>query len=508
VDTVQSLKNREYDDIKIVIIDEAHYGSGTTMQSSVLDVYPDAIIIGLSATPIKPDGSRLEDWDDTLDVMQLADLIKIGKASPVRVLSPSTIDRSGFRTSKGDYNSKDVAEEVTKSFIVQNVVEKYVKYGENRRAIFYCINIDHAEILAVELREAGYRAMSYHSKSVNRGEIFEDFKSGALDILCSIEILTVGVDLPNVYCLVLASPTKSYVKSIQIYGRGSRRDNSLDRKLKKVGKTHVKKIAFIPRHDKDIDKIKEQLNEKGLWYIEVFSKGVQVPDGYEVYENIAPNNPNKICLILDLCGVIDDTSHPLQRLDYNKVKEERFKKCPVCEGKMILVKKDAEVIEIAGIDFVKSISTWQCVECGSLEIIEDEKTLEVSFCEKCKKEIMPEDKDIHTVIQEEKVCVMSRCPHCQHDKELRVVDIVDLELVENKLKVCPQDIFDIEDIKRELRKATNKDGKKYHHYWTKRVIDEIEEKGYSIEFVRGIIEEYVGKGWSLGGIMNVMSRRA
>ena len=275
IETLQSSKNREHDDIKIIVVDEFHYAVNSQMQDKVLSKYKNAIIIGLSATPITAQGNKIEGVDEIVEVVQFKDLVDMGFLSPLKVLATANVDKSSFKTSMGDYNGKDVAEEVTKSSIVENVVEQYVKYADGMRAIVFCINIDHAELLASEFELSGYRTSPYHSKMNNRQEVLSDFKRGELDILTSVESLTTGFDAPDVYCGVFATPTKSIIKAIQCYGRIARLD---------------------------------------------------------------PKNPFKEGLILDCAGVIDDTQHPYQNIVFSKEKGDNPHAC-ACGGSMIAINK-------------------------------------------------------------------------------------------------------------------------------------------------------------------------
>ena len=237
VESVQRSKNRWHDDIKIVIIDEVHFGVNSSMQNKIIDKYKDAIIIGLSATPITHDGYKIEGWDKVIDVVQLKDLIDMGFLSKLKVLAPMHVDTTSFKMTASDYNQKDVAKEVTKSNIVANVVDKYITYADGLKSIFYAVNIEHAAQLNDELVQKGYKSAVYHSKlkKDEKKRVFNAFKRNELLILVSVDSLTTGVDEADLYCGVLATPTKSIIKAVQIYGRFARLDDSLDKLLAKIG---------------------------------------------------------------------------------------------------------------------------------------------------------------------------------------------------------------------------------------------------------------------------------
>jgi len=436
VDTLQSHRNRQYDDIKIIIVDECHFGNRTVMQESVMQKYPNAIIVGLSATPINADGTRLEGWDEVIDVLQLVDLIERKRASPVRVLSPKSIDRSNFKVRAGEYVEKDVEQEVLKSAIVTDVVGKWETHARGLRTIFYCLNIKHSELITERLVARGYRASMYHSKMKDRREVFERFRNGELQVLVSIETLTTGVDLPDIYCLVLATPIRSTIKAVQIYGRGTRID---------------------------------------------------------------PQNTDKECLVLDMANVIDDTVHPMDLLNFNLVPDQKGKK-HFCGGTWKVYKKDVIIEHIVGVAVQRVTTTYRCDNCGELKSAEDEKAITVSFCENCNKEIEAGTASTYLVEKENKILVMSKCPHCEHDKIVREIEAIDVGLVERGKQKSTIESWD--DMYAELRQARGRDGKKYHHYWAKRVIDEVQSRGITLQHFKQKVEEHKRKKWVLGGILN------
>lgn len=440
VETLQTSKGREHDDVKIIIADEVHYGVNSPMQEKVFAKYPNAIIIGMSATPVTAQGYKIEGWDDTIDIIQLVDLIELGYAAPLKILAPASVNRTNFKIQNGDYNQKDVSEEVTKSTIVQNVVQQYIRHADGLKAIFYCVNIDHAELINAELLAHGYKTSTYHSKLNDKEDIFERFKKNELTILCSVESLTTGVDLPDLYCGVLATPTKSIIKAVQIYGRFTRQN---------------------------------------------------------------PADPNKMAIILDCANVIDDTVHPYDRLTFDKIPEKRATKCQ-CGGIKRIIKR--ETFDSGEFE-IKVRTTHKCDTCLTIDVAEETKVLELNYCEKCENEIEKGSAKTETREEENKITVVSICPHCENEKIIREIELIDVEMQELKHTIDAKSINGWEDVERELRKATDKDGKKYHWKWAKIATSLLQGKDFTLDEVKNFIAYYTSKGWSLGGIVQAMEKR-
>lgn len=277
IDTLQAKGKNLTDLYDLVLIDEVHFAKNSKLQNNINSKFK----LGLTATPITSDGYALE-FDEIIDVVQLADLIKMGYAAPVKVISNSNVDTSTLKKSNGDYNIKDSFNLMSKSQVKKDIVDTYKKYAQGLKTIVYCVNVQHAEELKKEFLESGIICDSVHSKKKDTVKAIQDFRDNKINLLLNVDILVTGVDMPDIYCLILAAPTKSLIKSTQIYGRATR---------------------------------------------------------------LNPDDPNKTALIIDCAKVIQDTQHPLQRFDFTRKKQDKHTKCPSCKNKMKLINRFTETID-------------------------------------------------------------------------------------------------------------------------------------------------------------------
>lgn len=337
IDTLQAKGKSETDLYDLVIIDEVHYASDSKLQNNIKSKY----IIGLTATPIDSYGNALE-FDEILDIIQLVDLINLGYASPVKVLSTSKVDTSKLRSIGGDFSQKDSYELMSKSQIKKDIVDTYLKYAKGLKTIVYAVNIKHCEELLKEFKDAGINADSIHSKKIDTKKALEDFANNKIDVLINVDVLTTGYDAPDIYCLILASPTKSLIKSTQIYGRATR---------------------------------------------------------------LNPLDPNKEALIIDCANVIENTQHPLQKFDFTKTKKDNSKICK-CGLKFKLVDRSMELLnefeyvvisdykcdcgETYRLENIKLININNCENCnnpfistGGLEIENNDNNLTFNLICSC-----------------------------------------------------------------------------------------------------------------------------
>ena len=87
-------KKIELAEFDLVIIDEAHHSRAMTYQE-VIDACPNAVIIGLTATPCRGDGLGLGNiFDDLIEGPSVEDLIRQGYLVGTKVFAPMRLARS------------------------------------------------------------------------------------------------------------------------------------------------------------------------------------------------------------------------------------------------------------------------------------------------------------------------------------------------------------------------------------------------------------------------------
>lgn len=223
---VRRMKNLPFADL--IIVDEAHHAVSDGYKR-LLDAYETqgAYILGLSATPARLDGKPLGDvFNDIVDVIAMEDLIKEGYLVQPKyyVAKDALINSQGVKTTRGDYNSGQLFEQNNDVTLYAGVVENHHKFAQGKRTIVFCINIEHATNTAQAFTAEGYPSAVLHSNMVakERTAILADFASGNIQILCNVNILTEGYDLPAIECVILNRKTKSIPLYMQMVGRGLR----------------------------------------------------------------------------------------------------------------------------------------------------------------------------------------------------------------------------------------------------------------------------------------------
>ena len=224
--SIQTLRNRKIrGDVKLVIVDEAHHATANTYRD-LWERFPNARFLGVTATPFRLDGSGLSDlFDDLITSPQIDYFIKKMYLSNVKyyaVPDSKLPDLSNVRTTAGDYNDKDLIEEIGNNEIIQSkLIESYKKYVNDKKGIVYTINHQHSEMVKSAYEAHGIPAeiVDANTSADERTKIIEDFKNGYLKVLCNVDIFTEGFDCPDIDFVQLARPSKSLTKYLQQVGR-------------------------------------------------------------------------------------------------------------------------------------------------------------------------------------------------------------------------------------------------------------------------------------------------
>ena len=234
VASVQTLVRRldQYPEPDLIIIDEAHRAAANTYRK-VIEAYPNAIVIGLTATPERTDGKGLADLFETIvEGPSIQQLIRAGYLSEYELISPPTqVDITGVHTRGGDYDSKELEVVLDKPTITGDAVAAYKQFANGVRCVVMCVSIKHAEHVAESYRNAGVAAEVIKGDMIktDRGGVLDRFRSGETLVLCNVELMVVGVDIPAIGAIQWLRPTQSLIVFMQGNGRGLRPHDGKDK---------------------------------------------------------------------------------------------------------------------------------------------------------------------------------------------------------------------------------------------------------------------------------------
>ena len=262
----------------LIIIDEAHHAVAKTYKE-VMDAYPEARKLGLTATPCRLNRRGFTDLFDVLlqswsvkkfiadGWLSLYDYMSIREDSDDwRVVS--SLKKRG---ADGDFSLNEMSEKLNVLPSIERLCDTILRYAPDKKGITYAIDIAHAERIAQYYREHGLNAVAissktppeerkqliewfkntnshelsndlntnYHELSTNLTTNCHEFKiqnskiqnrlcrqfktqNSKLKILITVDLFGEGFDCPDVEFIQLARPTLSLSKYLQQVGRGMR----------------------------------------------------------------------------------------------------------------------------------------------------------------------------------------------------------------------------------------------------------------------------------------------
>jgi len=202
----------------LIIADECNFALSKTWLK-VLNAYPNAYVIGLSATPIRLSGEPMGNvFDFIVEDITAEELIKRGNLCHYDMYAPKTIiDTQRISMRGGDFASDELDKIMSNPKIYGDVLKYFKQYADKKRTIAYCTSVKHAEQVSNTFNDAGYTSSSIDAKTPKkeRERIIEDFKNGKIQILCNCDLISFGFDVPDCDCILLLRPTQSLALYIQ-----------------------------------------------------------------------------------------------------------------------------------------------------------------------------------------------------------------------------------------------------------------------------------------------------
>ena len=222
ISTIARMKDLDFSDIDLLIVDEAHNTTSNSYGRLFKAISPKTYAIGFTATPYAIGNRFLPFWDSFVRGATYTELKDKGHLVPFKYWAPKgQIDTSGLSRSAGDYNSKELFGRASEKYIIGDVIETYKEKGENKPAILFAVNTEHSKLMAKEFNKAGIPAVHADADTPQeqRELEIERLKKGEIQILCNVNIFSVGVDIPEATVCILARPTMSAVLHHQQVGR-------------------------------------------------------------------------------------------------------------------------------------------------------------------------------------------------------------------------------------------------------------------------------------------------
>lgn len=197
----------------LILYDECHISVASTYWK-ISNSFPEAWIVGATASPIRTDDKPLGDlYQDIVEGVTVRWLIDNHYLAPYEYYSVTVADVIG-----------EDGSELMKPTVYGNVIENWLRLAGDKQTVIYCASVKHSMITAERFREAGIKAEHFDGSTpaAERKRLVDRFKAGEIKVLCNCDLISMGFDMPDIGCVVLLRPTESTALYIQQSGRALR----------------------------------------------------------------------------------------------------------------------------------------------------------------------------------------------------------------------------------------------------------------------------------------------
>lgn len=239
------------DHFDVIVIDEFHHGTAPTYRK-IIDHFQPRELLGLTATPERADGKNIQDefFDGRIAAeMRLWEALDNELLCPFHYFGVSdSTDLSTVEWKRGAYDAVSLSNVLTgdkvRAGLIIKAVEEKVADPRRMRALGFCVSVAHAHFMAESFRSAGLSAVAVSGETSpsERQQALADLRSGAVQVVFSVDLFNEGVDVPDVDTLLLLRPTSSATVFLQQLGRGLRRSDN---------KAVLTVLDFIGQHRKE-----------------------------------------------------------------------------------------------------------------------------------------------------------------------------------------------------------------------------------------------------------------
>lgn len=231
-------RTRAYKHFDLIITDECHHVVASTYMN-ILSAYPNALNLGVTATPVRGDGRGLGVeaggvYDSIVLGPSMEELISMGKlVRPKYALPPQPLELDKVKIERGDYSKKQLNELLNTKSVTGCAVEHYREKAHQMPGVAFCVSVEHAASVAANFRAAGYRAEHVHGGTPDseRDRILAGLGEGSVNVVTSVDVISEGTDIPAIYAAIMLRPTQSEGLWIQQAGRALRTVEGKDHAL-------------------------------------------------------------------------------------------------------------------------------------------------------------------------------------------------------------------------------------------------------------------------------------
>ena len=208
----------------LVVWDECHRQAARSWDN-LYNACSTSIHIGLTATPIRLDGTGLGKWfQHMIEGPTVRELTAQGYLSPASTFAPTVVDLAGVSSRGGEYSLEELDRAVSDPKIIGSAITEYNRRMPGGRALVFCVSIRHSEETAAAFRAAGIRAahLDGTTDKATRRDTMNALRRGDINVITNCSLFSEGVDAPALDGIIMLRPTQSVGLYTQMVGRALR----------------------------------------------------------------------------------------------------------------------------------------------------------------------------------------------------------------------------------------------------------------------------------------------
>ncbi|EUJ46691.1 DEAD/DEAH box helicase [Paenilisteria rocourtiae] len=209
----------------LIIIDESHHVLANSYKK-IIAHFSTALVVGFTATPVRLNGGGLGDINDTLIEKVTAKwLIENNFLSPYKYYAPEIVQTDTLNIKRtGEFDMSGLDDQFNARMVWGDVIRHYQKLAPGEQAILYASSIYQSEKMAASFNAVGISSAHIDGKTPKtlRDDIIKRFREGEIKVLCNLDLIGEGFDVPDCSTVIMLRPTQSLSLYIQQSMRGMR----------------------------------------------------------------------------------------------------------------------------------------------------------------------------------------------------------------------------------------------------------------------------------------------
>ncbi|MBV1610960.1 DEAD/DEAH box helicase [Listeria monocytogenes] len=209
----------------LIIIDESHHVLANSYKK-IINHFSNAKVVGFTATPVRINGGGLGDINDMLiEKVNVKWLIENQFLAPYKYFAPEIVQTETLDIKRtGEFDMTGLDDQFNKRMIWGDVIKHYQKLANGEQAILYASSLYQSEKMAMSFASVDITSAHIDGKTPKsiRDDVVKRFREGKIKVLCNLDLIGEGFDVPDCSTVIMLRPTQSLSLYIQQSMRGMR----------------------------------------------------------------------------------------------------------------------------------------------------------------------------------------------------------------------------------------------------------------------------------------------